>query len=51
LNQLTTDINNLKRNAVQLNTPFRIIDGNNQWLSKSGGGGKGAWEVLRAQAV
>ena len=48
---LASDIANLKQNAVLKNAPFRILDGDNRYLSKNGGGGKGSWEVLRFQPV
>lgn len=48
---IVQDIRNLKENAVLKNVPFRIRDGNNQYVSHSGGGGKGSWEVLRAENV
>lgn len=48
---IIADINNLKTNAVMKNAPFRIRDGNNQYVSHSGGGGKGSWEVLRVENV
>jgi hypothetical protein len=41
------DLEDLKRNAMRVDKPFAIKDGNNQWLSKSGGGGFGAWERLQ----
>ena len=44
---LLADLEDLKRNAMRVDKPFAIKDGNNQWLSKSGGGGLGAWERLQ----
>ena len=44
---LLADLEDLKRNAMRVDKPFAIKDGNNQWLSKSGGGGFGAWERLQ----
>jgi hypothetical protein len=44
---LLADLEDLKQNAMRVDKPFAIKDGNNQWLSKSGGGGLGAWERLQ----
>lgn len=44
---LLSDLEDLKKNAMRADKPFAIQDGNNQWLSKSGGGGFGPWERLR----
>jgi hypothetical protein len=46
-----TTIEDLKNNALKIGSRFRIRDGNNQYISKSGGGGKGPWEVLTVEKI
>lgn len=44
---LLSDLNDLKSHAMRDDKPFYIRDGDNKYISKNGGGGKGAWEILR----
>lgn len=48
---LINDVNNLKNTAITRNMRFRIQDGDGKFMSRSGGGGAGSWEVLRFAPV
>lgn len=44
-------MNYLKENTVTKDMTFRIRDGDNKYISHSGGGSAGGWEVLRFAPV
>lgn len=48
---LVATVNDLKANAVRKDKPFRIQDGQGQYLSKNGGGGPYGFEVLNFKPV